>query len=61
MFITRNFPCCPEKRLPEMDKNRNFPFQARKKVVFMNPCNELIELGVKMPEAPVTTEDMTEG
>ena len=44
-----------------MDKNRNFPFQARKKVVFMNPCNELIELGVKMPEAPVTTEDMTEG
>lgn len=28
---------------------------------FMNPCNELIELGVKMPEAPVTTEDMTEG
>ena len=27
---------------------------------FMNPCNELIELGVTTPEAPVTTEDMTE-
>lgn len=26
---------------------------------FMNPCNELIELGVEMPAAPVTTEDMT--
>lgn len=26
---------------------------------FMNPCNELIELGVEMPAPPVTTEDMT--
>ena len=26
---------------------------------FMNPCNELIEMGVKMPEPPVTSHDMT--
>lgn len=27
---------------------------------FMNPCNELIELGIEMPAAPVSAEDMTE-
>lgn len=27
---------------------------------FMNPCNELIEMGVKMPDPPVTSHDMTD-
>ena len=26
---------------------------------FMNPCNELIEMGVEMPQPPVTAGDMT--
>lgn len=28
---------------------------------FMNPCNELIEMGVKMPDPPVTSHDVTDG